>query len=665
MPFNPLLALKNLFRPPRREGGAFPAGLISPWELRSPSILPGNYRTYIEAFKDWIYKCVNKIAIDVGSIKLNMYHKDRNGKIEEVEKHIFLDLLKHVNPSMNETELKEDTQMFLDLTGNAYWYIVKNGFGVPTEIWTIPSQHIQVIPSKETFIAGYIYSDGSVKIPFREDEIIHFKYPNPKNKFYGYSPIQAGIHQINLSDYMNDYQDTLYKNRARPDVILMTAEDLNEDEVKRQLSYWENLYKGGKKAGKAALLTRGTEAKPFSISPTELDFMESRKFTREEICSFYNIPLVKMGLGKEVGNRSVAEVLDYTYAKECLEPRLKRIATKINEKIMPLYKTDGEFFVEFESVVPEDKAFLLKERESNIKIGFTSINEERQKVGIEPSPWGEVPLMPMSYMPVNAGGGKEEGMKAITKGINLFHARKKRIHNIQTDRMEKRYSLRIRKMFKDWHDKILENMDKLAGKSLTVTKDFPDYILIPLANMREEFGKMSIQEIQAAIEAGFFEVFAEAGFEVIWDPNYGLVVQHIRDRSMKIKTIVEQYHNEIKQILADGIKEGKGIPELRKDFHKWFTETEHWKADRIARTEIGSARNSGEYTYGHECEQITEKTWLHSHGPNARPEHEAMDGITIPKDELFFVLGEGLRFPGDYEASAENIVNCRCTLIFQ
>lgn len=665
--FNPFTFLKGIFAPPKkRKEAVFPSGLVSSYESGTPKVQPGKYKTYIDAYKGWTYKCVSKIATDVGSKKMGLYHRDRNGKIEEVEQHIFLDLMKNVNPNMNETEMKEDTQMFLDLVGNSYWYIPKNNLGIPIEIWTVPAQFMQIVPSKETFIAGYIYDDGSMqKIAFKEDEIVHFKYPNPKSRFYGMSPLEAGIQQINLSDYMNDYQSALYKNRARPDVVLETNEDLQPEELDRQYANWKRLFRGSDKAGKLAILTHGAKLKPFSMTPNELDFMEGKRFTREEICSYYNIPLMLMGLGKEVGNRSIGETLDYVYMRDCIDPRLKRIATKINEKIMPLYRAEGEFFVAFEDVIPKDKEFMIKERETNIKTGFSSINEERERVGIPPSTWGQVPLMPMSYMPVgSAGEGKGGKSVAIKKDINLFYARKKRIHIIQTERMEKRYSGRIRRMFKEWHDQILKNMSKLEGKSLPVTKDMPDFILIPLSDMQEQFGNMSKKEILAAIEVGFMEAFAELGFEVIWDPDYGLVISHLTDRAFKIKEVVKLYHEEIRELLIEGIKEGKGIPELSKDFRKWFSDTEKWKADRIARTEIGSARNMGEFTYSHKCEQVSEKTWLHSYSANPRKEHEAMDGVTIKKDELFYVMGEGLRFPGDYMASAENIVNCRCTCIY-
>jgi len=48
---------------------------------------------------------------------------------EEVTEHTFLDLTKNVNPYMNGSDLMEMTVIFLDLTGEAYWYLPKASVG--------------------------------------------------------------------------------------------------------------------------------------------------------------------------------------------------------------------------------------------------------------------------------------------------------------------------------------------------------------------------------------------------------------------------------------------------------------------------------------------------------------------------------------------------------
>ena len=66
---------------------------------------------------------------------------------------------------------------------------------------------------------------------------------------------------------------------------------------------------------------------------------------------------------------------------------------------------------------------------------------------------------------------------------------------------------------------------------------------------------------------------------------------------------------------------------------------------------------------------IEYKSWLGSHGPHARPEHQAVEDATIdepiPVDEPFDVDGEQMMYPLDDSLGAGpgNIINCQCDVI--
>ncbi|HDY87829.1 MAG TPA: phage portal protein, partial [bacterium] len=145
--------------------------------------------------------------------KLYLYQKANLGQflgsstdIEEITEHPALDLLKNVNGFANRFDLREKTDLFQELTGNAYWYVVKNEIGIPVEIWVIPPDRMWVVPSREEFIAGYIYKFGSTEIPFDEDEIIHFKFPSATSQFYGDSPLFAVSGAYNILHSQQVYQ---------------------------------------------------------------------------------------------------------------------------------------------------------------------------------------------------------------------------------------------------------------------------------------------------------------------------------------------------------------------------------------------------------------------------------------------------------------------------
>ena len=51
------------------------------------------------------------------------------------------------------------------------------------------------------------------------------------------------------------------------------------------------------------------------------------------------------------------------------------------------------------------------------------------------------------------------------------------------------------------------------------------------------------------------------------------------------------------------------------------------------------------------------KTWIT--GPNPRPSHAAMNGVTVPIDEKF---PNGLMWPADPAGDADEVAGCNCEL---
>lgn len=99
-----------------------------------------------------------------------------------------------------------------------------------------------------------------------------------------------------------------------------------------------------------------------------------------------------------------------------------------------------------------------------------------------------------------------------------------------------------------------------------------------------------------------------------------------------------------------------------------------WKsrAMTIARTEVVGANNQGglaSWTAVHQSlaplgGQVF-KTWLATEDSKTRPEHSAIDGTEMPIGGTFTVGGEQMDGPGDGGASADLVINCRCTLTYR
>ena len=412
---------------------------ILPWEQHRPLSQTANYAALIAAYKSWVYICANKNATAVADANLKVYVKKaskdqkthfntktiekstlarlkkipslsrvitKDSSIEEVEEHPLYDLFNKVNPFISRFDLWEMTTLFLEMTGNAYWYIVRDeNFGIPIQIWILPSQYVQVVVSREKFVSGYVLTRGVEKIPFTEEEIIHFKYPSMSSIFYGQGCLMAAIDAHDFEQSTKQFETTLMKNQGRPEGILQTEQGLTDIEFNRMQEQWDRKYGVAGRKGKPLILERGLKYTPLTMTPKEIGFILGRKLAREEIAAVFGVPISK--LTTEKVNLANAFIGERQYMADTISPRLRRIEEKINERLMPMY--DEKVFVVYDEVIPEDKEFMIKERESNLKTMMTTINQEREKINLDPVKWGDVPMVQPGMAPLGSAQQQANG----------------------------------------------------------------------------------------------------------------------------------------------------------------------------------------------------------------------------------------------------------------
>lgn len=441
---NRLKALFNIGNNP------YLTALFSGWNTQYGPYKPNKIEDAIDEYKNWVYICADKNATSVASVPLRLYaaKSSRNStrayrtksvpdaqlkymsnspttynyirkavEVEEVLEHPYLELMRNVNPVENEFETKELLMLYLELTGNAYLLLANSKLGKPSQLWVLQSQHITIIPDKTEYIKYYVYKkDTPQETRFEPEEIIHFKYPNPKDILYGTSPLMAAADSIDINNYMKQFEAALFKNRAVPEhyIVGKNLSKTQRDQLEEQLQK----YKGAARVGKTGVFSGEIDIKALNLTPKELNFLAGHKITRDEIAAIFGVPVSK--LTTEDVNRANAEAGDYAYSKDTILPRCRRIEQKLNERLLPLW--DTRLFCAFDNPVPKDKEFRLQERSSNISNGYTSINEERQRDGLQEVPWGNYPWLPMNLLPVGSNKPsniQDEPEKAHTGHIHV------------------------------------------------------------------------------------------------------------------------------------------------------------------------------------------------------------------------------------------------------
>ena len=139
----------------------------------------------------------------------------------------------------------------------------------------------------------------------------------------------------------------------------------------------------------------------------------------------------------------------------------------------------------------------------------------------------------------------------------------------------------------------------------------------------------------------------------------------------KIVNINKTTKGLIKSIIEDGYNRGLTRGEIAKEIKNRATGIETFKRARtIARTELGNAVNLAKSKSVLDFEKETGvemgKKWIHRGAKDPRDEHILLDnGRVYPKSTPFVAYGEEIQYPHESGASARNVINCNCQVVYK
>jgi HK97 family phage portal protein len=344
-------------------------------------------------------KCLTRPVLNAKALK------DRLGltkavKVEEVLAHPLLDLLAQVNPQHNAFDLWELTTLYQETNGAAYWLLVDGPLGVPVEIWPLPSQN--VAPKRDQnspdVVSYFSYRSGSTEARFRPEEVIHFRYPDPRDPYTsGLSPLRACWEQVRSAGDYNAMRSAVYDNTGIPSVIVSPAEVISEEDRDRIEAQWNAKFRRGG-AGKLLVADTNLQVDVLQHSMGDLAALADAKATKTDICNAFHVPLSYLVSETNLANLEAAERQHMLLA---ITPRLRRRDEKLNEQLVPRFDPTRRLFLASDDPVKPSNRDAREQEKQELELGILTINEARALRGLEPTEWGHKPWLPLLWAPTD------------------------------------------------------------------------------------------------------------------------------------------------------------------------------------------------------------------------------------------------------------------------
>lgn len=641
-------------------------------------------RQYLEEYRGWVFASVQARAEEVGNIQLKLFKGDEVQDRSEVT-----DLLNRVNPNTTKEDLFAGTQSFLDLEGNAFWFLARDneGKGDIAEIWLLRPDKVSIITSKENplLVAGYLYmqQDGK-KIPFDPNEILHFRNFNPLGDHpfphRGKGIVEAASWAIDTDNETRQWNFSFFKNSARPDGFLIRegTGSMSDEEYKRLKEQFNQEHQGSVNAHRVAILSGGLKWQDITRTQQDMDFIEQRRFGRDEILSMFRVPKSVIGIVEDV-NRANAEASNFIFASRTIKPLMEHIVGTLNEFLIPEFGDD--LVLDFESPVPQDRQLKINEYTAGID-KWLSRNEIRKAEGLPPSDNGNTIFGSIANVPID--NVPEE--KALPKPSSKNSKRQKKA---KEKKEEKKFVTKMPKG--DQPSRLIpkaaiENYKEMWMKAFEVEegplsdqlrKLFDDLLEEVLDNIREELKGLEAKEyvFKAPSDFLFNKTNAISATISIMTPNIRRYIEQAAEQANLLtgtttfdvdselaqafiaeradffaKTFNDTTTDRLLSEIRDGLDADETVEELSARVSTFFDTQEQARFTTIARTEVAAASNFGAQESYRQA-GVTQMQWL-----------------VVSPDDVDCIANEGAVVDiGDAFPSGDTAPpvhpNCVCTLL--
>lgn len=341
-----------------------------------------------------VYRCVEILSNGVATLPL-LYLKERNGVFRtDTDARLHYLLAVQPNENMGAFDFWAQVVRYMLLHGNAY--IVPQYDAASMDI----SRLILCSPGSvahDTLNDTYTVTDtvNGLTGTYTEDEIIHIKNYTRDGK-HGLSTLAFARSAVEIAKAGD--QETLNRFANGGNVRGIVSNDTSvrgfgeyqDNELKKTATDLDERFRTG---ARIVSLPGQVQFSALSTNSTDMQFLETRKFTVHEICRFFNVP-PQLVYDTTAENYKTAEMANVAFLSNSLNPILRKIEVELLRKLVP-FALYGKRKIQFDrrSLYACDLDSKVKYQAQTIAAGIYTVNEWRKEENRQPVEGGDTVLI--------------------------------------------------------------------------------------------------------------------------------------------------------------------------------------------------------------------------------------------------------------------------------
>lgn len=347
-----------------------------------------------------VWACVKLLAETVASLPLTIYKVSEEGRKEAQTHPLTLLFRGRVNRYQTKVEFFETMVLNLVLHGNAYALIQRSGGRIIGLMPIMSAQVETVLLEDGTVVHQYIESQGVTVLA--AESVWHLKMLG--SGVVGLSPLAYQRNTLGIAQAAEGAVGKIYRNGAKPSGVLTIDRVLTPQQRELVRASFATLTLS--QEDRLMVLEGGMKFDAISMTPQDIELLQSRQFQITEICRWYGVPsvMVNDNAGTTVWGSGIEQIVAGFY-KLTLRPMLEKIEASLMVNLMTDSERDRlEVEFDFDALLRSDMKSRFEAYRVAIASGLMTPNEARRQEGLLAIAGGDRLLVQGAMIPLEDAG---------------------------------------------------------------------------------------------------------------------------------------------------------------------------------------------------------------------------------------------------------------------
>lgn len=347
------------------------------------------------------YRCVQLLSDSVAGLHLQ-YKTFKDGRYQEdTDSKLHYLLTVQPQPELSIFNFWSTAVRLMLLDGNAYIF-PRYVLGELTDLVLCKKGSVTHSPINGTYTIADAYS--GVYGVFKESEIIHL-YLHSSDGYTGESVISYARRTMQIAKAGDEETENRFVNGGNVRGIISNDSstigfgEYQDAQLEKTAQNVDNRFSSGEHI---VSLPGQVDFKQISLSSTDMQFLESRKFTVREICRFFGVHPTFV-FDDTSNNYKSAEMANVAFLSMTLDPILKRIEAEFTRKLItPSLYCKHIFKFDRKGIYSLDLEAMANYQKKTIESGIYTINDWRRIENQPEIEGGDTVLVSTNLAPLNS-----------------------------------------------------------------------------------------------------------------------------------------------------------------------------------------------------------------------------------------------------------------------